>query len=185
MRLLRAADYVRTPWKNGGGSTREICRDQGEGLDGFGWRLSIADIEQGGPFSTFAGYNRIITVLEGEGMRLQVDGVDSGALRAFEPFAFSGDSAVSCELINGPIQDFNLIYSPVRFTARLQWLNGDAPLQLNEPGTALIVFAAGPHAQVEVQGNTAVLQRHDTLILPPSPSARVTGHCCVIALSAR
>lgn len=185
MRLLRAADYVRTPWKNGGGSTREICRDQGEGLDGFGWRLSIADIEQGGPFSTFAGYERIITVLEGEGMRLQVDGASSGALRAFEPFAFSGDSTVSCELIDGPIRDFNLIYSPVRFTARLQWLDSNAPLQLNEPGKTLIVFAAGPRAQVEVAGNTAVLQCHDTLVLPSSATAQVTGHCCVIALSAR
>ena len=184
MNLLRAVDYVRTPWKNGGGSTLEICRDQGEGLDGFGWRLSIADIDQGGPFSTFAGYERIITVLEGEGMRLRVDGASSGALLAFEPFAFSGDSAVSCELIDGPIRDFNLIYSPVRFTARLQWLNSDAPLQLNESDKTLIVFAAGPRAQVEAAGNTVVLQRHDTLVLPSAPTAQVTGHCCVIALSA-
>lgn len=185
MRLLRAADYVRTPWKNGGGSTREICRDQGKGLEDFGWRLSIADIEQGGPFSTFAGYERVITVLEGEGMRLQVDGVNSGPLRVYEPYAFSGDSVVSCELINGPIRDFNLIYSPMRFAARLQWLDGRAPLQLNESGTALIVFAAGPQAQVEADGNITALQRHDTLVLPPSPSVRVTGHCCVITLSAR
>ena len=44
LNVLRAADYPRMPWKNGGGSTEEITRDAGEGLEGFGWRLSIADI---------------------------------------------------------------------------------------------------------------------------------------------
>mgnify|MGYP002041017640 CR=1 FL=1 len=28
---LRAADYPRMPWKNGGGSTEEIARDTGDG----------------------------------------------------------------------------------------------------------------------------------------------------------
>ena len=48
--VLRAADYPRMPWKNGGGSTEEITRDAGEGLEGFGWRLSIADIGESGGF---------------------------------------------------------------------------------------------------------------------------------------
>ena len=66
LQVLRAKDYPRMPWKNGGGSTEEITRDAGEGLEGFGWRLSIADIAESGGFSSFAGYQRIITVLEGE-----------------------------------------------------------------------------------------------------------------------
>jgi hypothetical protein len=32
-----------SPWKNGGGSTREIaCWPQGAGMDSFGWRVSVA-----------------------------------------------------------------------------------------------------------------------------------------------
>lgn len=50
LKVLRAADYPRMPWKNGGGSTEEITRDTGIGLDGFGWRLSIADIGESGGF---------------------------------------------------------------------------------------------------------------------------------------
>lgn len=72
--VLRAVDYPRMPWKNGGGSTEEITRDAGEGLVGFGWRLSIADIGESGGFSRFEGYQRIISVLQGAGMNLQVDG---------------------------------------------------------------------------------------------------------------
>lgn len=54
VKVLRAEGYPRMPWKNGGGSTEEIARDAGAGLDGFGWRLSIADITESGGFSTFA-----------------------------------------------------------------------------------------------------------------------------------
>ena len=113
--VLRAVDYPRMPWKNGGGSTEEITRDAGDGLEGFGWRLSIADIGEPGDFSVFAGYLRIITVLQGAGMTLNIDGKDSEPLLVSDPFAFSGDSRVSCTLLDGPIRDFNLIYSPNRF----------------------------------------------------------------------
>ncbi|WP_300650997.1 HutD family protein, partial [Pseudomonas sp.] len=112
MHILRAADYPRMPWKNGAGSTLEIARDQGEGLEGFGWRLSIADIAESGGFSAFAGYQRVITVLEGAGMCLQVDGVASRPLLPFDPVAFAGDSRVECQLLAGAIRDFNLIYAP-------------------------------------------------------------------------
>lgn len=111
-RILRAVDYPRMPWKNGAGSTEEIARDGGDGLDGFGWRLSIADVGESGGFSRFAGYQRIISVLEGGGMRLRVDGAESAPLRARQAFAFSGDSEVHCTLLDGAIRDFNLIYAP-------------------------------------------------------------------------
>ena len=96
----------------------------GTGLDGFGWRLSIADIAESGGFSTFAGYQRVITVIKGAGMVLTVDGEEQRGLLPLQPFAFKGDSQVSCRLITGPIRDFNLIYSPQRYHARLQWVDG-------------------------------------------------------------
>ncbi len=123
-RLITPADYRRMPWKNGGGVTTEIAV-HGGGLDGFGWRLSIADIAQGGPFSVFAGCDRCITVIEGEGMTLAVDGDAPRALRRLQPFAFSGDSAVECALLGGPIRDFNVICDRDRWRARVQWLGGE------------------------------------------------------------
>src|SRR5450830_840600 len=98
--VWRAANYVRMPWKNGGGSTEEISRDGGHGLEGFGWRLSIADIGESGGFSTFAGYQRVITVINGAGMVLTVDGEEQRGLLPLQPFAFKGDSQVSCRLIS-------------------------------------------------------------------------------------
>ena len=185
--VLRAVDYPRMPWKNGGGSTEEITRDAGEGLEGFGWRLSIADIGESGGFSRFEGYQRIISVLQGAGMHLQVDGLSTRALRPFDAFAFKGESAVSCSLIDGPIRDFNLIYAPQRYTARLQWLDATTPQRLFSSAHTVLVFSAG---EVHVGlGNTCHehLGLYDCLQLSGNRQLQeitLTGLCCVIELSA-
>lgn len=193
MQILRAADYPRMPWKNGAGSTLEITRDQGEGLDGFGWRLSIADIGASGGFSAFTGYQRIISVLEGDGMHLQVDGALSRPLLPFDPFAFGGDSRVECQLLGGAIRDFNLIYAPQRFRARLQWLRVEGELRLFSSASNLLLFAADAGLQASHVGTTApVLGRYDCLqlkapgelaeLLLQAPAAAV---CCLIELTPR
>ena len=180
--VWRAADYVRMPWKNGGGSTEEISRDAGDGLDGFGWRLSIADIAESGGFSTFAGYQRVITVIKGAGMVLTVDGEEQRGLLPLQPFAFKGDSQVACRLITGPIRDFNLIYAPQRYHARLQWVDGEQRF-FSSAQTVLVFSVAdevkvlgeklGHHDCLQVDGNTGLLD------------LSVSGRCCLIELTAR
>src|SRR5215510_11278140 len=109
------------PWKNGLGVTREIAIDPpGASMNdaGFRWRLSIAMVAQSGPFSQFTGIDRTIMVIEGKGMKLSVAGRSPHRLdRCFVPFEFSGDAATVCELIDGPIQDFNLMVNRRALTA--------------------------------------------------------------------
>lgn len=184
LQLLRARDYPRMPWKNGGGSTEEITRDAGVGLDGFGWRLSIADIEASGGFSSFTGYQRIITVLQGDGMRLSVDGHESRPLLPFDAFAFSGESQVACTLQGGPIRDFNLIYAPNRYRARLQWFMEGA--RLFSSAETVLVFSAEVDLRVGIQGQASVLGLYDCLQLSGNAGlleVEVSGRCCVIELS--
>ena len=186
MKVLRAKDYPRMPWKNGGGSTEEITRDAGTGLDGFGWRLSIADIAESGGFSMFAGYERVITVLQGEGMTLRVDGQDTRPLLPLDPFAFSGESQVSCRLLDGPIRDFNLIYAPQRYSARLQWLAGEQRF-FSSAGTVL-VFSVTDALEVKVGNSAQQLSRHDCLQVDGNAGLLEVssgGNCCVIELIAR
>ena len=182
LKVLRAKDYPRMPWKNGGGSTEEISRDAGTGLDGFGWRLSIADIGESGGFSTFAGYERIITVLQGDGMTLSVDGQNTRPLLPLDPFAFSGESQVSCTLLGGAIRDFNLIYAPQRYHARLQWMDGVQ--QFFSSANTVLVFSVAD--EVKVLGE--VLGHHDCLQVDGNSGLldiNVTGRCCLIELTAR
>ena len=87
--VLRAAEREAAPWKNGGGVTREVAAHPADsGLDGFHWRVSLADVAQGGPFSVFPGVDRVITVVRGAGMVLTVDGVEHRVDRRYRPFAF-------------------------------------------------------------------------------------------------
>ncbi|HEN8802056.1 HutD family protein [Pseudomonas sp. CM25] len=187
LQLLRAQDYPRMPWKNGGGFTEEITRDSGEGLDGFGWRLSIADIEESGGFSTFAGYQRIITVLQGDGMRLQVDGEASRPLLPFDALAFGGESQVSCKLLGGAIRDFNLIYAPQRYTARLQWLDGTS--RVYSSASTVLLFAASGLVEVAMAGgDVQQLGLYDCLRLESNDGLlglNVQGRCCLIELMPR
>lgn len=183
--VLRAASYPRMPWKNGGGSTEEITRDAGVGLDGFGWRLSIADIAESGGFSTFAGYQRIITVLQGAGMTLHVDGQTTRPLLPIDPFAFSGESQVACTLLGGAIRDFNLIYAPDRYTARLQWI--DSPQRFFTSAGTVLVFSVAEGLSVSVGTTTETLGKHDCLQLDGNSELleiSVSGSCCLIELTA-
>ncbi|CAH0264734.1 Protein Ves [Pseudomonas koreensis] len=183
VKVLRAEGYPRMPWKNGGGSTEEITRDAGAGLDGFGWRLSIADITESGGFSTFAGYQRVITVLQGDGMTLCVDGDDTRPLLPLDPFAFSGESQVSCTLLGGAIRDFNLIYAPQRYSARLQWLDGEQ--RFFSSASTVLVFSVSELMDVRVGDGVSQLGRHDCLQLDGNSGlveVSTHGACCIVEL---
>lgn len=110
------------PWKNGGGVTLEIATDPVEAdLDSFLWRLSLAHVSRDGPFSRFAGVDRTLTVLSGEGMDLFMPGTETQRLtRDSPPFAFSGDFAVDAALIDGRIEDFNVMSRRGRASHRVE-----------------------------------------------------------------
>ncbi len=109
-RLLQPADYVRMPWKDGGGRTTEIALQPPHATsDTFDWRVSVADVAANGPFSQFPGVDRTIVLIAGAGMRLDGDGHAAELRTPFEPYAFSGDDGIVCTLLAGPVRDFNLM----------------------------------------------------------------------------
>jgi len=190
--VLRATDYPKMPWKNGGGSTEEITRDAGEGLDGFGWRLSIADIEASGGFSLFPGYQRIITVLQGAGMTLDIDDKVSEPLLPGDPFAFRGDSQVNCALLDGAIRDFNLIYAPDRYRASLQWVDVLKPQRVFSSANTLLLFSAAEQMAANMAEHAPqLLEKHDCLQLDNETGelmevvlyAPRASRCCLIELT--
>ena len=106
------ASLAATPWKNGGGVTREIvCSPAGAGMEHFDWRISIATIDRPGPFSAFDGVDRVIMLLDGAGVRLHSeDGrIDHRLDVPFAPFAFDGGVPLDCELLGGTSTDFNVM----------------------------------------------------------------------------
>lgn len=111
MKLISYESLTATPWKNGGGVTRELaCYPAGATMDDFIWRVSLADVAQSGPFSSFPGIDRIITLLDGDGMQLQfADGRQHDLVQVLTPFAFRGEDKLHAELAGTPSRDFNLM----------------------------------------------------------------------------
>jgi uncharacterized protein len=110
MRRLKRDAFKSMPWKNGGGETAEIAVfPHGAGLEDFGWRLSMARVAADGPFSSFPGIERTLTVLEGEGMRLTVDGVEHLLTPESAPLRFPGDAPASAALLGGVVTDLNVM----------------------------------------------------------------------------
>ena len=107
-RLVPLAQARPQPWKNGGGTTRELL-PLPEGGGDWWLRISVAEVERDGPFSTFPGVTRWFAVLAGAGVRLRA-GEEGHALSVHsQPLQFDGAAPASCELVDGPTQDFNLM----------------------------------------------------------------------------
>ena len=129
MRVLNAAEYKRMPWKNGGGETAEIAVfPEGAGLDDFGWRVSMATVGSDGPFSAFAGVDRTLSVLEGDGIALEVDGRDGRAVDdRLATVRFAADAATNARLIGGTIVDLNVMTRRGRYEHRVLRHDIDGP----------------------------------------------------------
>ena len=165
MRILRAADHRRMPWKNGGGVTTEIAVfPEGAGLDEFEWRLSMANVASDGPFSLFADVDRTLAVLEGEGIVLSVEGrADVTLARTSPPFAFAADRQCAARLITGPILDLNIMTRRDRFAHRLE-LVGEGRSMTRSGAALTIAFCAVGSASISTRDERATLGTHDAAI---------------------
>jgi environmental stress-induced protein Ves len=111
MEIIRFADLEPEPWRNGGGVTRELVSHPlaASAQDGvWDWRVSIADLTKAGDFSPFPGMERVLTVVEGELLLLNVGGSEH-PLEKYRPFRFSGEAASSATLPTGDIRNLNVI----------------------------------------------------------------------------
>ena len=104
---INLADVAPTPWKNGGGTTRELIA--WPDAERWVWRISVAEVAQSGPFSRFDGVQRWFAVLGGAGVALTHNGQRHALTVGSPPFCFDGGAPTGCELMEGPTQDFNLM----------------------------------------------------------------------------
>lgn len=109
--LVRAAARPPVPWKNGGGSTRELAIwPPGACVDDFVWRASVARIDAPGPFSVFAGIERLLTVIDGPTLELLESDNRRHRLARWDTLAFAGETPISVPDSAGVTHDFNLMW---------------------------------------------------------------------------
>jgi uncharacterized protein len=121
--ILRASERATVPWKNGGGLTREVAvSPPGSTLEDFDWRVSLAEIHTGGPFSAFPGVDRQMAVLAGR-LTLAIDGGEALTLSPDSPpLGFAGEARVVAQPLGRAVTDLNVMTRRGRFNARLRRL---------------------------------------------------------------
>lgn len=141
--LLNINNLPAQPWKNGGGTTREIrCSPKNSDYEHFDWRISLAQVQTSGDFSCFPGIDRHIMLIQGNNMPLIHNG-NPHVLHPFQPYAFAGEDKMACLLPLGPTQDLNLMLRRGRAQGSLQaWQGRNTPISL----------AAGTHFLYAPQG---------------------------------
>jgi environmental stress-induced protein Ves len=159
--FFERAQLHASPWKNGGGVTREIaCHPPSANMQDFDWRISIAHIASDGDFSVFTGVDRVITLLDGGGV--QLSSADDSVLHVLDtplqPFAFSGDVEVHGRLLDGDCHDLNVMTRRAVYQAEVRVLRRDETLL---PAPAGLLMAIRGSWQVRADGtDTARGQQH-------------------------
>ncbi|MGW2340442.1 HutD/Ves family protein [Streptomyces sp. NPDC001661] len=180
--ILRADERTPAPWKNGGGITTEVlAHPEGSTTADFAWRISLADVATAGPFSAFEGVDRIITVVEGPGMALTVDGTEHTIDTRYAPFPFSGDATTDCRLLGGPLVDFNVMTRRTEAKADVRIERGPTVLE-PAPGTRVLALVLEGTATLD----TVRLNRLDAVLLQddePPVDVAVDGVLAVVSLT--
>ena len=176
MNIVRTAELVATPWKNGQGLTKQLMiepagigfpTDPARGP--FHWRVSCAQVDGPNDFSQFPGYDRWLLVWKGEGLILNGE-----SLPPFSPLFFYGDEPTQCRLERGPVVDFGLIFDRARIRASVEVMTIRQTVIGHKQGTLLLFCAEKSSLINGVLMNAGDLVRFDgPTIVDVSESSRL------------
>ena len=166
--LLDPASYLRTPWKNGGGTTVDIA------FSGDVWRFGRTPIVQPGPFSDYAGFDRVQVLVSGSGLVLETPQGEIDVRQPFRPVRFAGETPIVSRLEAGPVEVVNLIGARAQVKIDIAVLDEDRVFLL-QPGTHI---AYSPHgdATVLVQNETYELASDHALRLDVTRPMQLSGN---------
>lgn len=163
--IRKAESHRRMPWKNGGGVTVEIAvYPEGAPVDNFDWRVSMATVASDGPFSIFPGIDRTLSVLEGDGIFLDVEEQTNILTHESAPLFFAADAHSSARLIGSAITDLNVMTRRGRFIHTVRRLPVGGTTLTQADGNPVLLFCAEGQVDLTFAGKTAKLEQHDCAV---------------------
>ena len=144
---LDPAQYTRTPWKNGGGTTTTIAEEPGV------WQFGRTPITEAGPFSDYTGYDRIQVLVRGRGLLLCTPVGTLDLRDPFRPVRFRGKTPIVSRLEAGPVEVVNLIGRRAAVSVELDVLGEGETFSWNGMGCDL----APDHALRIDEGRRTIL----------------------------
>ncbi|MBU6478367.1 MAG: HutD family protein [Xanthomonadaceae bacterium] len=154
------------PWANGASVTTVILREP----DAADWRIrvSVAMVEQEGPFSELPGTRRTLVPLDAP-MTLHFPGGHELTGARFHVLQFDGSPAPTGLLPEGATRDFNLMLRGEARGDALPRTLTDAMFLPGEPGVRWLVYLDSGHATLRAgsAGNHVALHPHDAALVIP------------------
>nr|WP_246264581.1 HutD family protein [Aromatoleum toluvorans] len=159
------------PWRNGRGTTRVIASGSfSQNPDQWDYRLSLADISESGPFSTFKGIERSSLLLEGRSILL-TDG-EERQLRAgpLEIIQYDGEWPLSAVIGSNPARFLNLMIRRGFAAGTLKVLDGVSAI----PAADLVMLLSlqdGCEVRTDDSSAPRKLNRYEGILLRGVASA--------------
>src|SRR5476651_1284052 len=171
-KLITADSLPSMPWKNGGGTTREVLKfPVSSTIENFDWRISLAAVATSGPFSLFPEIDRTTIVTDGQGIELDDKDERIALRRSDEPFSFSGDISYRASLIDGPIADLNVMTRRTRYAHSVR-RHRSAGTSIDR-GNIRMIVALSDRLICAVGTESVALARLDSLFVQGTESAAV------------
>jgi len=172
------------PWKNGGGTTAAIAiAPAGAGIDAFDWRVSMARVDSDGPFSAFSGIDRTLTIIEGAGLHLSVDGESIDLTGHSNPFSFRGEAVTRATRIDGAVVDLNVMSRRDRFTHRVTRISTPCEIVPAVGASIALLFCCRGSVRIESGQRRAELEARDSLLLEnPHAPLRLASDASALSL---
>ncbi len=166
-RIVRKADTVWLPWKNGAGEMADIAVSAERTQVGDPhWRVSTARVTRDSPFSNFPGIDRGMMLISGARIDLHVDTDAPRVVRAGGPaVGFSGDRPTRGVPVGGAIENLNVMVHRTSLRQRMvRWtLQGQTWLPAVTGGTSFVFVQSG---EIAISGDARMIcAAGDTLVV--------------------
>ncbi len=130
---------------------RELAR-----ADDGSWQIRLADIDAAGLLPVLPGRSRLLTVVDGPVLGLDVDGT-THVVEPHRPFALAGDAAVTTSVPEGDVRVLDVIVDPQVITPHVTVLElgRTTSLPLAEDQAAYVLTGSGAANLVVGPGEVA------------------------------
>jgi environmental stress-induced protein Ves len=137
--------------------TRELAS-----ADDGSWRIGLVEVDRDGPLSAYAGRRRLLTVVEGTVLDLEVDG-EAQVVEPHRPFALSGDAHAVASVPEGPVRVLDVVVDPLLVRAFVTVLelgrSSTLPVAADQAAYVVSGHRDGPPAGTLVRGPGEVAGR--------------------------
>lgn len=167
--------FRQTPWKNGGGVSLTLAegREAGSASSDWQdivWQLGRTTISEPGPFSDLSGFDRLQTVVAGQGLVLETSAGDIDLRVPLTIARYDGGLRIKSRLEDGAVEVVNLIARRDVMQAELQALGPNDTAVL--PAGHSVIYAFDARVSLGIDGLSCAL--------PPGHAATVDRACALV-----